>query len=191
MSSTSVHSTATMRYWMKRTTSATFSIDRKEVQVALLQIHGGDGTYLSVLLGSLIEVSSVHFCLICSVRFSRFSFFSRTPQRMGNRNGFSVLICPSRCTSPRSSQFLVANHDILDLVGSDREFLRNFFLRHLLRALWATKCSFCASVLLCRAPRGRLFFQSPLVTMLAGFAFFQEMSTSATDDSLTPIKKAF
>ena len=71
---------------MKRTTSATFSIDRKEVQVALLQIHGGDGTYLLV---SLIEVSSVHFCLICSVRFSRFSFFSRTPQKMGKKNGFS------------------------------------------------------------------------------------------------------
>ena len=42
MSSTNVHSTATMRYWMKRTTNATFGIDRKElVQVALLQIHGG------------------------------------------------------------------------------------------------------------------------------------------------------
>ena len=68
MSSTSVHSTATMRYWMKRTTNAVLGIDKEElVQVALLQIHGGDGAYLSVLLGSLIGVSSVHFCLICSV----------------------------------------------------------------------------------------------------------------------------
>ena len=58
-----MHSTAT-RCWMKRTTNAIFGIDRKElVQVAPLQIHGGDGAYLSVLLG----VSSVHFCLICSV----------------------------------------------------------------------------------------------------------------------------
>ena len=57
-----------MRYWMKRTTNAAFGFDRKElVQVALLQIHGGDGAYLSVLLGSLIGVSAVHFCLICSV----------------------------------------------------------------------------------------------------------------------------
>ena len=73
MSSTSVHSTATIRYWMKRTTNATFGIDRKElVQVALPQIHGGDGAYLSVLLGSLIGVSSVHFCLICSVRYTSF-----------------------------------------------------------------------------------------------------------------------
>ena len=47
MSSTSVHSTATMRYWMKRTTNAIFGIDRKElVQVALIQIHGGDGAHL-------------------------------------------------------------------------------------------------------------------------------------------------
>ena len=67
MSSTSVHYTATMRYWKKKT-NATFGIDKEElVQVALLQIHGGDGTYLSVLLGSLIGVSSVHFCLICPV----------------------------------------------------------------------------------------------------------------------------
>ena len=53
---------------MKRTTNNIFDIVRKElVQVALLQIHGGDGTSLSVFLGSLIEVSSVQFCLICSV----------------------------------------------------------------------------------------------------------------------------
>ena len=47
MSSTSVHSTATMRYWMKKTTNATFGIDKGELaQVALLQIHGGDGAFL-------------------------------------------------------------------------------------------------------------------------------------------------
>ena len=46
MSCTSVHSTATMRYWMKRT-NATFGIDEKGwVQVVLLQIHGGDGSQL-------------------------------------------------------------------------------------------------------------------------------------------------
>ena len=43
MSSTSVHSTATM----KKTTNAIFGIDKEElVQVALLQSHGGDGAYL-------------------------------------------------------------------------------------------------------------------------------------------------
>ena len=46
---------------------------------------------------------------------------------MGNRSGFPVLICPSRCTSPLSSQFWVANHDMLNLVGSDREFLQISF----------------------------------------------------------------
>ena len=36
-----------MRYWMKKKTNATFDIDKGElVQVALLQIHGGDGAYL-------------------------------------------------------------------------------------------------------------------------------------------------
>ena len=44
MSSTSVRSTATMRYWMNRTTNATFGVDEKGlVQVARLQIRGGDG----------------------------------------------------------------------------------------------------------------------------------------------------
>ena len=31
--------------------------------------------------------------------------------------------------------------------------------------------------------------QSPLIKMLTGFTFFQEMSTSAIDNSLIPIKK--
>ena len=45
MSSTSFHSTATMRYWMKKTTNAIFGIDKEElVQVALLQILRGDGS---------------------------------------------------------------------------------------------------------------------------------------------------
>ena len=57
-----------MRYWMKKTTNATFDTDKEElVRVAPLQIHGGDGAYLQVLLGSLVGVSLVHFILICSV----------------------------------------------------------------------------------------------------------------------------
>ena len=44
MSSTSFHSTATMRYWKKKT-NATFGFVEKElVQVVLLQIRGGDGS---------------------------------------------------------------------------------------------------------------------------------------------------
>ena len=47
MSSTSFHSTATMRYYSKKKTNATIGIDEKElVQVALHQIRGGDGSYL-------------------------------------------------------------------------------------------------------------------------------------------------
>ena len=44
MSSTSGHSTATMMYWMKKTTNAISDTGRKgSVQVALLQTHGDDG----------------------------------------------------------------------------------------------------------------------------------------------------
>ena len=89
MSSTSVHSTATMRYWMKKKTNATFGIEEKGlVLVALLQIHGGDGAYLKVLLGSLIGVSSVHFCLICSVRYKFFFYLSYSSED-GQQEWFS------------------------------------------------------------------------------------------------------
>ena len=91
---------------MKKTTNAISHTGRKElVHVALLQIHGEDGAYLLVLLGNLIGVSSVHFCRTCSARYTIFSYISRTPQRMGDRCSFPVPTCPSRCTSPRSSQF--------------------------------------------------------------------------------------
>ena len=86
MSSTSGHSTATMMYWMKKTTKAISDTGRKEsVQVALLQTHGEDGAYLLMLLGSLIGVSSVHFCQMCSARYTSFSYVSHTPQLMGDR----------------------------------------------------------------------------------------------------------
>ena len=38
-----------MRYWKKRKTNATFDLDKGDlVQVAFLQIHGGDGAFVSV-----------------------------------------------------------------------------------------------------------------------------------------------
>ena len=50
MSSTSGHSTATMMYWMKKTTNHISDTGRKEsVQVALLQTHGEDGPSLLLL----------------------------------------------------------------------------------------------------------------------------------------------
>ena len=58
----------------KKKTNATFGIDEKGlVQVVLLQILGGDGSSMRLLVGSLIGVSSVHFCLTCSVRYTSFS----------------------------------------------------------------------------------------------------------------------
>ena len=69
MSSTSGHFSATMMYWMNKTTNAISDTGRKElVQVAILQTHGEDGASLLLLRGSLIGVSSVHFCQMCSER---------------------------------------------------------------------------------------------------------------------------
>ena len=45
--------------------------------------------------------------------------------RIDNRSILLVPIYQLRYISPRSSQFWVANHDILDLVGNDREFQQN------------------------------------------------------------------
>ena len=91
---------------MKKTTNATFDTDKGElVQVALLQIHGEDGAFLSVLLGILIGVSLVHFFLICSVLYTNSSDICRTLHVMDNRCGLTVLICPSQCKFLQSSQF--------------------------------------------------------------------------------------
>ena len=67
------------------------------------------GSLLWLRLGSLIEVASVHSCPICSVKYTSFSDISHIPQRMGSRSGLPVPTYPLRCTSPRSSQFWVAN----------------------------------------------------------------------------------
>ena len=79
MSSTSGHSTATMMYWMKKTTNAISETGRKEpVQVALLQTHQENGAYLLMLHGNLIGVSSVHFCQMCSARYTVFFYLSNS-----------------------------------------------------------------------------------------------------------------
>ena len=54
-------------------TNATFGNDRKDLdQIALIQIHDGDDAQLFVFVGKMFGVSSVHFCLICSVNYTVF-----------------------------------------------------------------------------------------------------------------------
>ena len=68
----------------------------------------------------------------------------------GGRSGLPVPIYTFRWTSPRSSQFWVANHDILSLERNDREILSN--------SLWYISSSHCGPQFLpCRAPRSRSF----------------------------------
>ena len=94
-------------------------LKRGLVLVALLLILSGGGSWLWVRLGSLIEVASVHSRPMCLVSDPHI------PHRIGGTSGLLVPTYPMRCTSLRSSQFWVANHDILGLVENDREFLRN------------------------------------------------------------------
>ena len=117
---------------------------------------------------------------------------------MGSRSRFPVLICPSQCTAPQSSQFWVANHDMLDLVGSDHEFLQISC-----RDISSERCGLWNALSVLRFSRAEHHevtpswyyvvldwesVQSPLVKIWAGFAFKEEMSTSAIDNSLIPLK---
>ena len=196
-SSTSFYPTATMKNW-KKMTDATFGIDVKGwVQVALLQIRGGD---CSSIVTCFSEVwSEFHRCILA--RFVQCEtpifFFSHTPQRMGSWSGLPLPIYPLRYTSPRSSQFLSCESRFSGSRWKRSWIPTKSFLIHLFRALWTTKCSFCAvpstveSHLLGDVVRNWVSIQSPLTKILTGFAFNQEMSTGAIDHSLIPIKKAF
>ena len=68
-------------------------------------------------------------------RWRRFTIL--TASRKSDRSfiGAFLPFYQFRCTSPRSNQFRVANHDFLDLVGKGHEFRQKFFLIHLSRAL--------------------------------------------------------
>ena len=135
---------------------ATYGIDKEElVQVALLQIHGGDGAYLLVLLGSLFGVSSVHFCQMCSARYTSFFLYLSN----SSVDGRSV---KSLCANSSISMHFSSVQRLLSCESrKNKSFWKwswiplKFLLIHLLLALWTMKCCFCASVLPCRAPRGR------------------------------------
>ena len=150
-------------------------------------------------LGSLTEVASVHYCPICLVWDTYVFEISNTPLWIDCRSGLPVPIYPSRWTSPRSSHFWVANHDVLGLVGNDREFHQISFW-DISSARCGPHSALCFSFAVPSTMGSSLLddvvldwesIQSPLVKILAGFAFNQGMSASAIDHSLIPIKKAF
>ena len=132
-------------------------VERNRCEVALLQTHGEDGAYLLMLLGSLIGVSSVHFCQMCSARLDQVFLY------LSNSSVDGRWVESFCANSSISMHFLLRSDPILScesrnlssLSESDREFLYKSLVIHLLLALWAMKCSFCASVLPCLAPRGR------------------------------------
>ena len=107
-----------------------------------------------------LKSDRIHRCIYVFSEIYQFSYISQTPQLMGDKWNLSVPTRPSRCTSPRSSQFLVANHDIISLSESDREFLQKFLFDTSLPRIMGYKCSSCVSVLPCLAPRGRTFLMT-------------------------------
>ena len=67
MSSTRFYPISTIKNWKKKTDATFGTVEKRLVLVVLLLILGGNGASLLVLLGSLIGVSSVHSCPMCSV----------------------------------------------------------------------------------------------------------------------------
>ena len=133
-------------------------------------------------------VSLVSFTFLCG-EMIRMVFLLQV------RPSLALLFCPH--------DFVRVIHDKLDL--RNRSWIpvkcppwESTFLQHLFHAFQAIWYPFCSSVLPCRAPWQRPFLitqrgiesiQSPLTKNFTGFAFNQEMSTSAIDHSLIPIKK--
>ena len=168
------------------------TVEKESVLDVLFQILGGDGSSMWLRFGSLIGVSSVHSCPICSVWDTNVFDTSETHPWKGGWSGLPVPIYPLRCTSPRSSQFWAANHDILDLDGNDREFHQSSFW-YISSAVSGPRNavsvpSTSKSTLLDNVVLNWESVQSPL--MKAGFTFFQEMSTSGMDNSLILIIRA-
>ena len=95
-----------MKSWKKKT-NATFGIDEKGlVQVVLLLILGGDGRFMIVTAVRKSDRSFIGaFLPDLFSEMYQFSDISHVPRRMGSRSGLPVPTFPSRCTSPRSSQF--------------------------------------------------------------------------------------
>ena len=170
---------------------------RAAVCVVLLQILGEDGLMWSTLRWSQNDFSSVRFFQIYWERSTYFCIES-THLPSFDRWNLSASPCPSGCRLLQFDQCWVEIHEIQDLFGSDREFLRNFFLMHLFLKLWATKC--CFSLPMTMAMRSPLLndivrnwekIQCPSEETSAGLFFSHEMPASAVDGALIPVKKAF
>ena len=154
MSSTSFWTcpNSTMNHLRKK--GAIFDIvEKKRVLDVLWLTLDGDGFWLWLQLGSLIEVASSHSCPICSMWDTTVLGFFSLPLEWDDMYDLLLQVHPTLCTSARSSQFWVAIHDILDLVGNDREFFQKLFW-----CISSARCGpqnvlFCASILPCRAPR--------------------------------------
>ena len=200
VSSTTNRSAVTMMCWMKKTTDAISDVARKDsVQVAVIQTHGEDGAILLMLRWSLNGVSSVHCVQMCwdppilsvsEVLVGRHaisvkSFCASLSIWMHTSSVRSVRTCESRNVESFCKRSWIPS---------------NFLLMNLFLNLWEIWWSFCSFVFPNRWPRGRLFLmtkfgierriQLPSADTSAG-CISQEMPTSAVDDALIPVKKAF
>ena len=215
MSSTNGRSTATMMCWMKRTTNATFGTDRKElVLVALLQRHG------RCIFVSASRKSDRSFIGVFSVSHQFFRYLSNPSDngQMCWELDQVFLYLSYSSDENRQVKSFCATSSIWIHFASVRSVLfcesRNFkiFLKAIVnsfqflfetsppRIMGHEMLFLCISFAVPSTTRSPLLddvvldwesIQSPLVKKLAGFTFFEEMSTSALDNSLIPIKKAF
>ena len=143
----------------------------------------------------------MHFCPICSVGFSSFSHISLILLR-GWTVGV-VFLCQfihwhALLLSPANFELRVTKNWIsLETIVNSIKILFDTSLPRVVDHKMLFLCVGFAvpgtvwSHLLDDVVRDGESIQSPLTKMLTGFAFNPEMSTSAIDHSLIPIKKAF
>ena len=150
------------------------------------------------LFGSLIGVSSVHSCAVSAVRCQFFFRYLSNSSEDGQQEFVPLPTYPSRCHSPRFSQFLSC--ESRDTRSHwKRSCIPSFFDTSLSRVMGYGMLFLCVgfavpstvgSLFLDDVVRDGESIQSPLTKILIGFTYNQEMSTSAIDHSLILLDKA-
>ena len=201
MSSTSLDSTATMKSWKKKT-NATFGIDEKGIGSGrsspgsrwrrfkiVTAVWKSDRRFIGAFLPELFsEIYQFVFYLSYSSEDgqSMWSSCANLSTAMHFSSVQPSFSCESRFFWISSETIVNSTKILFDaslprVVGHEMLFLCISFVEPS-----TTRSPHPHDVV-----RDSENIQSPLVKILAGFIFSQEMSTSAIDHSLIPIKKAF
>ena len=155
MSSTSFHSTATMKYWKKKTTNATFGVDKKGIGSGRSSPDSRWRRCHTCDCFSFVWSES-HRCIFApfvqwDIPVFRYLSNSSEDGRLEWSSCANFVHSDALLLGPASFELRITIYWIsLEAIVNSNKFL----FETSLRALWAMTCCFCASVLPCRAHRG-------------------------------------